>query len=106
MKEETFISQTKYILEILKKFGMENAKLIGTPMSPSCRLDKDENGKSIDQKFYKGMIGSLLYLTTSIPDILFSYYIYARFQSNPKESHMLAVKKILRYLMRTQNLGL
>ena len=105
-KEGIFISQIKYILEILKKFEMENAKTIGTPMSLSCRLDKNENGKSIDQKLYKGMIGSLLYLTVSRPDILFSVCICVRFQSNLKESHMLAVKKNLRYLVETQNLGL
>ena len=68
-KEGIFISQTKYIKKILKKFGMEFSKEIGTPMSPTCKLDKDEEGHSIDQKLYRGMIGSLLYLTASRPDI-------------------------------------
>ena len=58
---------------------MESSKAIGTPMSPSCKLDKDEGGKSIEQKFYRGMIGSLLYLTTSRPDIMFSIYLCALF---------------------------
>ena len=75
-------------------------------MSPSCKLDKDEEGKSIDLKFYRGMIGFLLYLTTSRPDIMFSVCLCARFQSNPKESHLNAVKRILRYLNGTQTLGL
>ena len=85
---------------------MENAKKIGTPMSPTCKLDIDENDKSVNEKLYRGMISSLLYLTASRPDILFNVCVYTRFQSNPKESHMLAVKRILRYLMGTQNLSL
>ena len=105
-KEGIFISQTKYIKEILKKFGMESTKEIGTPMSPACKLDKDEDGLSIDHKLYRGMIGSLLYLTTSRPDILYSVCICARFQSNPKESHIQAVKRIIRYLKGTSSLGI
>ena len=85
---------------------METAKKIGTPMNPACRLDKDENGKSIDQKLYHCMIESLLYLTASRPDILFSVWICARFQSEPKKSHLLAVKRIIRYLKGTINLDL
>ena len=69
-------------------------------MSPSCKLDKDENRKSVNEKLYRGIIGSLLYLTINRPDILFSIYLCARFQSNPKDPHMLAVKKILKYLMK------
>ena len=88
--------------KILKKFGMENAKEMGIPMSPTCRLDKDESGKSVNEKLYRGMIDSLLYLTTSRPDILFSVCMYARFQSNPKESHMLTIKKILDILLTHQ----
>ena len=106
MKEGISITQTKYTRELLKRFGMENSKAIGTPMSPSCKLDKDEEGKSIDLKFYRGMIGSLLYLTTSRLDIMFSVCLCAHFQSNLKESHLNAVKRILRYLNGTQTLGL
>ena len=75
-------------------------------MSPTCKLDKDESGKSIDQKLYRGIIGSLLYLTASRPDIMFSVCMCARFQSEPKESHLLAVKRILRYLSGIINIGL
>ena len=85
---------------------MESTKEIGTPMSPTCKLDKDEEGHSIDQKLYRGMIGSLLYLTASRPDIQFSVCICARFQVNPKESYILAIKRIIRYLKGTINLGL
>ena len=61
---------------------MENSKVIGTPMSPSCKLDKDEGDKNVDLKFYRGMIDSLLYLTASRSDIIFSIYLCACFQSN------------------------
>ncbi|KAK8625938.1 hypothetical protein V6N13_057093 [Hibiscus sabdariffa] len=101
-----FINQAKYIKEKLKKFGMENVKPQATPMSSSTKLDKDEEGKCVDSKLYRSMIGSLLYLTASRPDIMFSVCLCARFQANPKESHLKAVKRIFRYLLDTPNLGL
>ncbi|XP_070026408.1 uncharacterized mitochondrial protein AtMg00810-like [Nicotiana sylvestris] len=75
-----FISQTKYTKELIKKLGMDNAKSIGTPMNPTTMLDKNSNEKSVDKTMYRGMIGSLLYLTASRPDIMFSVCKYARFQ--------------------------
>ena len=101
-----FINQAKYIKEMLKKFDMEGNKSISTPMSSSCKLDQDESGKSVDQKLYRGMIGSLLYLTASRPDIMFSVCMCARYQANPKESHLVAVKRIFKYLIGTKNIGL
>ncbi|XP_070045770.1 uncharacterized mitochondrial protein AtMg00810-like [Nicotiana tomentosiformis] len=101
-----FIIQTKYIKELIKKFGMENAKPIGTPISPITMLDEDNNGKSVDETMYRGMIGSLLYLIASRPDITFSVCKYERFLSAPKESHLTAVKCIIRYLIGTSELGL
>src|SRR3954464_4374358 len=77
-----------------------------TPMHPTCILGKDEVSKKVDQKLYRGMIGSLLYLTASRPDILFCVCLCARFQSDPRESHLTAVKRILRYLKGTTNVGL
>ena len=85
---------------------MENAKAYGTPMSPSTKLDKDEKDKPMDVKLYRSMIGSLLYLTASRPDIMFSVYLCARFQSCPKESHLIAVKRIFQYLLGTIDLRL
>ena len=85
---------------------MESSKSVGTPMTPSCKLDKDEYGKNVDSKLYRGMIDSLLYLTTSRHDIMFSICMCARYQSNPKEYHLNAVKKNFRYLKKIQNLGL
>ncbi|KAK8681104.1 hypothetical protein V6N13_053511 [Hibiscus sabdariffa] len=105
-KDGIFINQAKYIKEKLKKFGFENVKPQATPMSSSIKLDKDEEGKCVDSKLYRSMIGSLLYLTASRPDIMFSVYLCARFQANPKESHLKAVKRIFRYLQDTPSLGL
>jgi len=85
---------------------MEESKSMKTPMHTSCILGKDENGKKVDQTVYRGMIGSLLYLTASRPDIMFSVCLCARFQSDPKESHLTAVKRIFRYLVGTTNLSL
>ncbi|KAH9768926.1 hypothetical protein KPL71_011792 [Citrus sinensis] len=104
--EGIFINQAKYVKDLLKRFGYDNGTGKNTPMSTTIKLDKDEKGKEVDIKTYRGMIESLLYLTASRPDIMFSVCLCARFQSCPKESHMLAVKRIFRYLIGTINLGL
>ena len=101
-----FVNQTKYTKELIKKFNMDNAKPAKTPMSSSTKLDADKKGNKIDEKLFRGMIGSLLYLTASRPNIMFSVCLCARFQSNPRESHLTAVKRILRYLIGTTHLGL
>ena len=105
-KEGTFLNQSKYIRDLLKRFGMENSKAASTPMSPTLKIDKDESGVSLDITKYRGMISALLYLTSSRPDIMFSVCLCARFQSNPKESHLSAAKRILKYLHGTKDLGL
>jgi hypothetical protein len=106
LHEGTFISQTKYIQDILKKFGMKNGKPIKTPMGTNGHLDLDTEGKSVDQKIYRSMIGSLLYLCASRPDIMLSVCMCARFQANPKEVHLRAIKRIMRYLVYTPKFGL
>jgi hypothetical protein len=106
LKEGTFISQTKYTLDMLKKFDMANAKPINTPMPSNGHLDLNEKGKAVDPKVYHFMIGSLLYLCASRPDIILSVYMCARFQANLKECHLVAIKRILRYLVHTPNIGL
>jgi hypothetical protein len=93
--EGTFISQTKYIQDILKKFGMKNGKPIKTTMGTNGHLDLDAGGKSVDQKVYLSMIGSSLYLCASRPDIMLSICKCARFQANPKEVHLRALKRIM-----------
>jgi hypothetical protein len=105
LQEGTFISQTKYIQDILKKFGMKNGKPIKTPMETNG-LDLDTGGKSVDQKVYRSMIDSLLYLCASRPDIMLSVCMCARFQANPKEVHLRAMKRIMRYLVYTPKFGL
>ncbi|GAU41235.1 hypothetical protein TSUD_280340 [Trifolium subterraneum] len=85
---------------------MNEAKIMSTPMHPSTSLDKDEKGKDVSEKEYRGMIGSLLYLTASRPDIVFAVGLCARFQTSPKESHLIAVKRIFRYLVGTPDVGL
>jgi hypothetical protein len=106
LHEGTFISQTKYIQDILKKFGMKDGKPIKIPMGTNGHLDLDTGGKSIDQKVYRSMIGSLLYLCTSRPDIMLSVCMCARFQANPKKVHLGAMKRIMRYLVYTPKFGL
>jgi len=105
-KNGIFFNQSKYYKELVHKFGMENAKHMATPMSTACYLDKDETGQSIDVKQYRGMIGFLPYLSASRLDIMFSVCMCARFQSNPKKSHLSAIKRIIRYLLGTMNIGL
>jgi hypothetical protein len=106
LQEGTFISQTKYTQDILTKFGMKNAKPIKTPMGTNGHLDLDMGGKSVDQKVYRSMIGSLLYLCASRLDIMLSVCMCARFQVDPKDFHLRAVKFFLRYLVHTPKFGL
>ncbi|KAJ9561595.1 hypothetical protein OSB04_006755 [Centaurea solstitialis] len=101
-----FINQSKYIKDMLKKFNMTDCSPIKTPMPTGNLLGPDLAGKSVDQKIYRSMIGSLLYLTATRPDIMYATCFCARFQANPKESHLAAVKRILRYLKGTPELGL
>ncbi|GJY89258.1 hypothetical protein Tco_0503886 [Tanacetum coccineum] len=91
---------------MLKKFGLEDSKPIKTPISTETKLTRDEEGESVDNTKYRGMIGSLLYLTASRPDIMFSVCLCARFQEDPQNSHLEAVKRIFRYIKGTMHLGL
>ncbi|GKE78371.1 hypothetical protein Tco_1544491 [Tanacetum coccineum] len=93
-----FISQDKYVTEILKKFGFSDVKIENAPMETHKPLLKDVDGEDVDEHMYRSMIGSLMYLTSSRPNIMFVVYVCARFQVNPKVSHLHAVKIIFRYL--------
>jgi len=106
LKNGTFVSQGKYIKYMLKKYGMDDAKSISTPMGTNGSLDSDTSGNMVGQKLYRSMIGSLLYVTASRPDVMFSVCMCARFQAPPRESHLKATTRILRYLKHTQNVGL
>lgn len=106
LEDGIFISQIKYIKEMLKKFGMEDCRPVSTPMVTGCKLSKDDESKEADQKLYRSMIGSLLYVTATRPDVMQAVGQVARFQAAPKEAHVLAVKRIFRYLKGTTDLGL
>ncbi|CAM8923808.1 unnamed protein product [Rhodiola kirilowii] len=104
--DDTRIHQEKYLCEIIVKFGMKDSSTMTTPISPNESLGKDKSSPQIDQTLYRGMIGSLLYLTVSRPDIMFSVCLCALFQADPRETRLKAVKRILRYLKGTSTLCL
>jgi hypothetical protein len=106
LEDGMFISQTKYTHDLRKKFDMDKAKPIKTPMGTNSHLDLDMGGKSVYQKVYHSMIGSLLYLCASRPDIMLSVCLCARFQAAPKKCHLRVVKRIMRYLVLSPNLDL
>ena len=91
---------------MLKRFDISNSKPFGTLTSPLLKLDFDLKDKKVDVTLYRGMIGSLLYLTGSRPNIMLSVCLCARYQADPKELQLSAVKRIMRYLTSTSHLGL
>ncbi|GKA09522.1 putative ribonuclease H-like domain-containing protein [Tanacetum coccineum] len=101
-----FISQDKYVTDILKKFGFQDVRTASTPMDTEKPLLKDSDGDDVDVHLYRSMIGSLMYLTSSRPDIMFAVCACARFQVTPKVSHSHAIKRIFRYLKGKPKLGL
>ncbi|GJW59132.1 retrovirus-related pol polyprotein from transposon TNT 1-94 [Tanacetum coccineum] len=101
-----FINQSKYAQEILKKFGFDSCTPIDTPMAERPDLDEDKGGKLIDPTRFRGMVGSLMYLSASRPDIVFAVCMCARYQAKPTEMHLTAIKRIFRYLKGTIHMGL
>ncbi|GKB76433.1 hypothetical protein Tco_0943328 [Tanacetum coccineum] len=106
IEDGIFFNQSKNIKEMLKKFGLEDSKPTKTPMSTEIKLTKDDESDSVDCIKYRGMIGSLLYLTASRPDIMFSICLCARFQENSKTTHLESVKRIFRCIRGTIHYGL
>ncbi|WJX83726.1 hypothetical protein P8452_66368 [Trifolium repens] len=106
MEDTMFISQSKYARNIVKKFGMDNATHKRTPAPTHLKLTKDEKGISVDQSLYRSMIGSLLYLTASRPGITYVVGECARYQADPKVSHLTQVKRILKYVNGTSDYGI
>ncbi|GKA52321.1 putative ribonuclease H-like domain-containing protein [Tanacetum coccineum] len=100
------ISQDKYVADILKKFNFTTVKAASTPIETNKALNKDEEAEDVDVHLYRSIIGSLMYLTTSRPDIMFAVCACARFQVTPKTSYLHALKKIFRYLKGQPKLGL
>ncbi|GJX85058.1 putative ribonuclease H-like domain-containing protein [Tanacetum coccineum] len=105
-KDGIFISQDKYVAKILKKFRFTEVKTASTPIETQKPLLKDEDGEEVDVHMYRSMIGSLMYLTSSRPDIMFAVCAYARYQVNPKVSHLHTMKRIFRHLKGQPRLGL
>ncbi|GJT05804.1 retrovirus-related pol polyprotein from transposon TNT 1-94 [Tanacetum coccineum] len=101
-----FINQSKYASEIVKKYGLHSTDSVDTPMIENKKLDEDLQGKPVDATLYRGMIGSLMYLTSSRPDLNHVVCLCARYQAKPTEKHLQAVKRIFRYLNGTINMGL
>ncbi|GKC01433.1 retrovirus-related pol polyprotein from transposon TNT 1-94, partial [Tanacetum coccineum] len=101
-----FLNQSKYALESLKKYGMESSDPVDTPMVEKSKLDEDTQGKAIDPTHYRRMVGTLMYLTASRPDLTFAVCMCARYQAKPTEKHLHAVKRIFKYLRGTVNRGL
>nr|GFB02740.1 retrovirus-related Pol polyprotein from transposon TNT 1-94 [Tanacetum cinerariifolium] len=100
-----FINQFKYVLEILKKYGMESCDLVGTPKEIKDKLDLDQNETPFDATKYRSMIRALMYLTSSRPYIVHATCLCARYQAKPTEKHLKEVKRIFRYLQGTVNTG-
>ncbi|KAG6513295.1 hypothetical protein ZIOFF_023613 [Zingiber officinale] len=101
-----FISQKKYVQEILDMFQMKDCNLVSTPTEFGLKLNKDHEGKKVDSTIYKQIVGSLMYLTATRPDIMYSVSLISRYMENPTEIHLLTAKRILRYLQGTKDFGL
>ena len=101
-----YINQVKYARNLVKRFGLENATHARTPMATNTKLGIDPSGQPVDITLYRNMIGCFLYLTASRPDISFSVGVCARFQANPKMSHLIVVKRIIKYVSGTIDFGL
>jgi hypothetical protein len=105
-KQGTFVHQAKYTKDLMKKFNMAELKPVSTPMSSATSLGPDEDGKVVDQRDYRSMIGSLLYLTATRMDIQFVVGLCAHFQAFPPSSHQTAVQQIFGYLKHTREFGI
>jgi hypothetical protein len=104
--EGIFLSQEKYLREFLKRFQMEDSTPVRNPMVTRCKLRKDDDSPDVDQSSYRSMIGSQLYITSSHPNIMHVVGMVGRYHSAPKQSHLIVVKRIFKYLKGTMNYGL
>ncbi|GJZ59557.1 retrovirus-related pol polyprotein from transposon TNT 1-94 [Tanacetum coccineum] len=101
-----FINQSKYALEMLKKYGLDQCDPVGIPMLERLKLDEDPNRTLVDPTRYRCIVGSLMYLTASRPDLVFAVCMCARYQTKPTEKNLTTVKRVFRYLKGTINMGL
>jgi hypothetical protein len=100
------VRQAKYTKDLMKKFNMAELKPVSTPMSSVASLSSDEDGEAVNQREYRSMIGSLMYLTATQSDIQFVMGLCARFQASPCSSHRTTVQRIFRYLKHTPEFGI
>jgi hypothetical protein len=105
-KQGTFMRQARYTKDLMKKFNMAELKPVSTPMSSAVSLGPDEDGDAMDQRQYRSMINSLLYLTVTRSDIQFAMGLCTRFQSSPCSSHRTTVQRVFRYLKHTLEIGI
>lgn len=101
-----FINQAKYVMEVLRRFGIKHSNFVENPMVPGFKISKDENGIEMDGSFLKQLIESMMYLTATRPDIMYVVSLLSRYMSRPTELHHLAAKRILRYLQGTTRFGI
>jgi hypothetical protein len=102
----TFVHQAKYMKDLMKKFNMAELKPVSTPLSSAASLGLDEDGEAEDLREYMSMIGSLLYLTATRPDIQFAMGLCACFQASPRSSYRMVVQRLFRYLKHTPEFGI
>jgi hypothetical protein len=105
-KQGTFVHQAKYTKDLMKKFNMAERKPVSTLMSTAASLGPDKDGEAVDQREYRSMIGSLLYLTATRPNIQFTVGLCACFLGSPRSSHRTAVQRVFRYLKHTPKFGI
>jgi hypothetical protein len=106
MKQGTFVHQAKYTNDLMKKFNIMELKPVSTPMSFDASLGPDEDGEAVNQREYRSLIGSLMYLTATRPNIQFIVGLCVCFQASPRSSHRTTVQQIFRYLKHTPEFGI
>lgn len=103
--EGIFISQRKYAKEILERFNLQNANHVKNPIVPGVKLTEDGDENRVDSTVYKQLVGSLMYITTTRPDLMFVVCLLSRYMSDPREEHMQAAKRVMRYIKGTLGFG-
>ena len=93
-------------MEVLRRFGMMDSNSVGSPIVPGSKISRDGSGKPIDETHYKQLVGSLMYLTATRPDMMFVTCLISRYMARPMEIHLQAAKRVLRYLKGTVNYGI
>ena len=101
-----FINQKKYALEVLQLFGMDKSNSVHNPIVPGFKLVKDEGGVKVDKNYYKQIVGSLMYLIATQPDMMFVVSLISRYMENPTEFHLQGAKRMLRYLKEATEFGI